>query len=157
MRTHTSSRPIRAEIGHDEATIRRILDERFLFVGGTEAPGGTDDFVAMIMQGYMSTEEMSDRHILVDGDTAVVVELDTRGSRSITISTIFPNNHCFRLSESLAVRRWLLTKEQSRVLMPGYKRGRPSTSGCAWAIALRDSVPVYRGIDVDVYRPVIWS
>jgi len=50
---------------------------QFLYVGATQAPQSGEDFIAPIMKGHMSTGEMTDRRILIDGDTAVIVETDT--------------------------------------------------------------------------------
>ena len=70
-----------AEDNHDEAMLRRILDERFL---GTFSSGKTynkEAFLKAILSSEVdptAPQSLSYEAVLIDGDTAVVIGTDTR-------------------------------------------------------------------------------
>jgi ketosteroid isomerase-like protein len=77
---------VRAEIEKDTATLRRILDDRFI---ATFTSGRTIDkaaFIAVIVgdgSSVMHSHDLTDRSMIVDADTAVIVDTDTmRGTRN---------------------------------------------------------------------------
>lgn len=61
-----------AEVAYDEAAMRRMIDERFVF---NEADGTTVDkegFVQRVLKLPMVGQTIRDRTILIEGDTALV-------------------------------------------------------------------------------------
>lgn len=69
---------IEAENAHDSETLRTILDERFIAIsdGGVSS---REEFIANITKGPVDptqTQTLIDRTFLIDGDTAVVTEID---------------------------------------------------------------------------------
>jgi hypothetical protein len=105
-----------AEDKHDEATLRRILDERFL---GTFSSGKTynkEAFLKAILSGDVdptASQTLSYEAVLIDGDTAVVIGIDTRHARrdgapytkvaKYTVTYIRRNDRWVALAEQLAV------------------------------------------------------
>ena len=77
---------VTAEIKHDEATLRRILDDKFLASFGPNKPDDKETFIKDVLSGAVDPTEsqtLTDRHVIVDHDTAVVVGTDTlRGTKS---------------------------------------------------------------------------
>jgi ketosteroid isomerase-like protein len=73
-----------AENKHDEATLRRILDEKFVATFGTKKPPyDKEGFIKAQLAGDVDPTEsdtLSDQMVIVDGDTAVVVGTDTERS-----------------------------------------------------------------------------
>jgi hypothetical protein len=51
-------------------------------VGGTQSPQSSEEFIALIMKGHISTGEMTDRQILTGGDAGAEV---TRQYQIMTI------------------------------------------------------------------------
>jgi ketosteroid isomerase-like protein len=75
-----------AEDKHDEATLRRILDEKFVVTFGTKTPPyDKEAFIKGILAGDVDptkSQTLSDQTVIVDGDTGVVVATDTeRGTK----------------------------------------------------------------------------
>jgi ketosteroid isomerase-like protein len=75
-----------AEDKHDEATLRRILDEKFVVTFGSKKPPyDKEGFIKAQLAGDVDPTEsqtLSDQTVIVDGDTAVVVATDTeRGTK----------------------------------------------------------------------------
>src|SRR5262249_39753798 len=75
-----------AEIKHDVAALRRILDDKFLASFGAEKPYDKEAFIKEIVSGDVDPTEsqtLTDRTVIIDRDTAVVVGTDTeRGTRN---------------------------------------------------------------------------
>ena len=73
-----------AENKHDEATLRRILDEKFVATFGTKKPPyDKEGFIKAQLAGDVDptvSDTLSDQIVIVDGDTAVVVGTDTERS-----------------------------------------------------------------------------
>jgi ketosteroid isomerase-like protein len=73
-----------AENKHDEATLRRILDEKFVATFGTKTPPyDKEGFIKAQLAGDVDptvSDTLSDQIVIVDGDTAVVVGTDTERS-----------------------------------------------------------------------------
>lgn len=76
---------VEAEIKHDEATLRRILDDKFVASFGAGKPYDKEAFIKGILGGDVDPTEsqtLTDRTVIIDGDTAVVVGTDTeRGTK----------------------------------------------------------------------------
>jgi steroid delta-isomerase-like uncharacterized protein len=75
-----------AEIKHDAATLRRILDDKFVASFGAKKPYDKEAFIKEIVSGDVDPTEsqtLTDRTVIIDHDTAVVVGTDTeRGTRN---------------------------------------------------------------------------
>ena len=68
----TESEWVQAEVNRDAAVLDRVLDDRFLL---NSRNGGTRDkasVIADVMGWRMLAQTISDRTVVVDGDTAVV-------------------------------------------------------------------------------------
>jgi ketosteroid isomerase-like protein len=62
----------RAEVACDEATLRRVLDDRFVFNSNTGQISGKEELIRNILGGRMKGQTVTERTVLVHGDTAVV-------------------------------------------------------------------------------------
>ncbi|HEY7726934.1 MAG TPA: nuclear transport factor 2 family protein [Candidatus Eisenbacteria bacterium] len=63
---------VRAELARDEAALRRILHDRFVFNSNAGRTSGREDLIRKIRTGDMKDQSITERSVLVDGDTAVV-------------------------------------------------------------------------------------
>lgn len=63
---------IAAEIGRDEATLRRIIDDRFVFNSNSGKTTDKASLIKEILGWKMTDQTLSERTVLVAGDTAVV-------------------------------------------------------------------------------------
>lgn len=74
-----------AEHNHDVATLRRLLDDKFVASFGGEKPLDKEAFIKLIVSGDpdpTETQTLTDRNVILDHDTAVVVGIDTeRGTK----------------------------------------------------------------------------
>lgn len=69
-----------AELRHDAATLRQILDDKFVASFGAGRPYDKEAFIKAIMDGDADPSEsqtLSDQTVVIDADTAVVVGTDT--------------------------------------------------------------------------------
>jgi len=76
---------VAAEHNHDAAALRRILDDKFVASFGTGKPYDKEAFIKAIVSGDVDPTEsqtLTDRTVIIDKDTAVVVGTDTeRGTQ----------------------------------------------------------------------------
>ena len=76
---------ISAEHNHDVTALRRILDDKFVATFGTERLYDKDAFIRDTVRGDIDpteSQKLTDRTVILDGDTAIVVGTDTeRGTR----------------------------------------------------------------------------
>lgn len=79
---------VTAEVKHDAAALRRILEDKFLASFGSSKPYDKEAFLKLILKGDVDPTEsqtLSDQNVIVDHDTAVVVGTDTvRGTENGT-------------------------------------------------------------------------
>jgi len=71
---------VEAENKHDAATLEKILDDKFLATFGARAPRDKATFIQHITAGEVDptqSQTMTERTVIVDGDTAVVIGTDT--------------------------------------------------------------------------------
>jgi ketosteroid isomerase-like protein len=70
-----------AEDKHDEAALRRILDEKFLVTSGTKSPpNDKEGFIRQMLAGEIDTtasQTLTEPTVIIDGDMAVVIATDT--------------------------------------------------------------------------------
>jgi ketosteroid isomerase-like protein len=72
---------VAAEHNHDAAALRRILDDKFVASFGAEKPYEKEAFIKEIVSGDVDPTEsqtLTDRTVIIDHDTAVVVGTDTQ-------------------------------------------------------------------------------
>ena len=70
---------VNAENAKDAGTLRTILDERMIIISDSGIRS-REEFIAGVMKGEpdpTQTQTLTDRNFIVDGDTAVVTEVDT--------------------------------------------------------------------------------
>lgn len=70
---------VAAEVKHDEATLRRILDDKFVASFDSGKPYDKEPFIRIILTGDVDPTEsqtLTDQNVIVDHDTAVVVGVD---------------------------------------------------------------------------------
>jgi ketosteroid isomerase-like protein len=71
---------VAAEVKHDAATLRRILDDKFVASFGAKKPYDKEAFIKAIVDGDVDptgSQTLTDETVIVDHDTAVVVGTDT--------------------------------------------------------------------------------
>lgn len=103
-----------AEQNHDAATLRRILDDKFVATFSADKPMDKEAFIKLILTGDVDPTEsqtLTDRNVILDQDTAVSVGTDTeRGTRKgvaytevarYTVTYIRRNGHWLALAEHL--------------------------------------------------------
>jgi hypothetical protein len=106
---------VEAELKHDAATLGRILDDKFLSTFGSHKPADKETFIKNMTSGDVDPTEsqtLTERTVVLDGDTAVVVGIDTvRGTDNgaahmavyrYTVTYIFRNGRWTALAEHLA-------------------------------------------------------
>lgn len=103
---------VTAEVKHDGATLRRILDDKFLASFGPSEPYDKEAFIKIILTGDVDPTEsqtLTDQNVIVDHDTAVVVGIDTaRGTEHGT-----PHETVYRYTVTYIYRdgKWLALAE----------------------------------------------
>lgn len=63
---------IGAEISRDEATLRRVIDDRFVLNSNNGETSGKESLIESVLGWNMTGQTITERSVLVDGDTAVV-------------------------------------------------------------------------------------
>jgi ketosteroid isomerase-like protein len=72
-----------AQIKHDAAGLRRILDDHFICPFGTSAPVDKEHFIQVILAQDMLSQQPSEASVIVDRDTGVIVDTFTvRGTEN---------------------------------------------------------------------------
>jgi ketosteroid isomerase-like protein len=63
---------VAAEIGRDEATLLRVIDDRFVFNANSGTTSDKAQLIKNVLAWNMTGQTVSERTVLVQGDTAVV-------------------------------------------------------------------------------------
>ena len=63
---------VRAEISREEAVLQAIIDDRFVFNQNSGSTSGKAELIESILEWEMTGQRISERSVLVAGDTAVV-------------------------------------------------------------------------------------
>lgn len=63
---------IGAEISRDEATLRRVIDDRFVANSNNGETSGKESLIGSVLGWNMTGQSITERSVLVDGDTAVI-------------------------------------------------------------------------------------
>ena len=83
---------VAAEVKHDAATLRRILDDKFIASFGVKDPYDKETFIKHIVTGDVDPTEsqtLTNETVIIDQDTAVVVGTDTaRGTYNGSAYTV---------------------------------------------------------------------
>ena len=108
-----------AEMRRDEAALERVMDNRFIATFGQGKPVDKPTFIKSILSEdprTVVTQELSNRSVIVDGDTAVVVEADTQTTvKNAEKSVLF-----WRFTVTYIKRqgRWIALAEQGGPARP---------------------------------------
>jgi len=63
---------VRAEVAREEDTLRRLIDDQFVVNSNTGRTSGKETLIGNVLGANMSGQTISERSILLIGDTAVV-------------------------------------------------------------------------------------
>ena len=63
---------IHAEINNDEATLRHVIDDRFVFNSNDGSTSGKGDLIKSALDWNTTGQKITERTVLVDGDTAMI-------------------------------------------------------------------------------------
>lgn len=63
---------VAAEVTRDEATLRRMIDDRFLFNSSKGMTTGKEELVQSILKMAMVGQTLRERSVLIEGDIALV-------------------------------------------------------------------------------------
>ena len=63
---------VAAEVGRDEATLRRLVDDRFLFNTSRGTTTGKEELIQEVMKMNMVGQTIRERSVLVEGGVALV-------------------------------------------------------------------------------------
>ena len=102
-----------AEKNRDAATLRRILDDRFVSFGSSGKPVGKEEFISEVIgadSDPILSQELTDQTFVIAANTAVVFETDTIQ----TLRSGKPHKQVLRISATYANRdgRWVALAEQ---------------------------------------------
>ena len=110
-----------AELKHDAATLRRIIDDKFLASFGANKPYDKETFIKLLMSSDVDPTEsqiLTDQSVIVDNDTAVVVGTDTlRGTKkgaAYTLVARYTATYIHRKGQWLALAEHLVEVPQAK-------------------------------------------
>jgi ketosteroid isomerase-like protein len=63
---------VAAEVARDEATLRRLVDDRFAFNSGKGTVAGKEEFIQSVLKLAMVGQAIRERSVLLEGDIALV-------------------------------------------------------------------------------------
>ena len=63
---------VAAEVARDEATLRRLVDERFAFNSSKGTITAKEDFIQSILKMPMDGQTIRERSVLIEGDIALI-------------------------------------------------------------------------------------
>jgi len=63
---------VAAEVSRDEAALRRLVDDRFVFNSSNGTTSGKDELIAEVLKMAMLGQTIRERSVLIDGDIAIV-------------------------------------------------------------------------------------
>jgi ketosteroid isomerase-like protein len=63
---------VAAEVARDEATLRRLVDDRFAFNSGKGTVTGKEEFIQSVLRMAMVGQAIRERSVLLEGDIALV-------------------------------------------------------------------------------------
>lgn len=63
---------VAAELSGDEAALRRIVDDRFVFNSSSGQTTGKEELIQGVLQMGMTGQDITERSVLIEGDIAMV-------------------------------------------------------------------------------------
>ena len=63
---------VAAELSRDEAALRRIVDDRFVFNSGNGTTSGKEALIEALLGMAMTGQDVSERSVLIEGNVALV-------------------------------------------------------------------------------------
>jgi len=63
---------VAAEVSRDEAALRRMVDDRFVFNSSNGRTSGKDELIAEVLKMAMIGQTIRERSVLIEGDIAIV-------------------------------------------------------------------------------------
>ncbi len=106
---------VAAETKHDGVTLRRILDNKFLATFGAGKPRDKETFIKELLSGPADpteSQKLTDETVIVDGDTAVVLGIDTlhgtEDGAPYTLVARYTTIYIFRRGQWLALAEHLV-------------------------------------------------
>ncbi len=63
---------VAAELSRDEAALRRLVDDRFVFNSSGGETSGKEELIQGLLQMAMTSQEITERSVLVEDDVALV-------------------------------------------------------------------------------------
>ncbi len=68
----TEDEYVAAEVSHDEATMRRLIDDRFAFNSSTGKTTNKEELIQSVLKMAMVGQEVRERSVLIERDIALV-------------------------------------------------------------------------------------
>lgn len=68
----TEDEYVAAEVARDEATLRRLVDDRFVFNSSRGTTSGKEEFIQSVLKMNMVGQSIRERSVLIEGDVALV-------------------------------------------------------------------------------------
>lgn len=68
----TEDEYVAAEVNRDEATLRRLIDDRFVFNTSTGVTSGKEELIQSILTMNMVGQTVRERTVLIEGNIAIV-------------------------------------------------------------------------------------
>ncbi len=63
---------VEAEVNRDEATLRRIVDDRFVYNRSDGTTSGKEELIEQVLSLNMTGQTISERTVVIEGETAVI-------------------------------------------------------------------------------------
>ena len=108
-----------AEMRRDGAALERILDDRFIATLGASKPVDKATFIRQLLaedSSMVVTQKLSDRSVVVAGETAVLVEVDTQTATKNAQTKI--STWRFTITYIRRQGRWLALAEHGAPTQP---------------------------------------
>lgn len=68
----TEDEYVKAEVSRDEATLRRLIDDRFIFNSSRGTTSGKEELIQLVLKMNLVGQSVRERSVLVEGDIAFV-------------------------------------------------------------------------------------
>jgi ketosteroid isomerase-like protein len=68
----TEDEYVAAEVARDEAALRRLVDDRFVFNRSNGTTSGKEELIQAVLKMKMTGQTLRERSLLIEGDTALV-------------------------------------------------------------------------------------
>lgn len=68
----TEDEYVAAELTRDEATLRRLVDDRFVYNSGKGTTSGKEELIKNVLGMAMTRQTLTERSVLMEGDVALI-------------------------------------------------------------------------------------